>query len=156
MSIRKFGRPLLMCLALIVVAACGALPAFEPVTKQTRSVRPASDPARTVAVRDGMVWYANAMRDSGMRFPPGAYTLEAEDSDYWYFRSAAPLEFRKFSHGQPTEQQMSPGGLMLGKQSLQIVPAAAYIDGDGQTKVMVWKLGGDFLAMQGHQWRKSW
>jgi len=121
------------------------------------TVKSASDPARAVAIPEGMVWYENATRDSGMRFPPGNYTLEADDEDYWYFRSAAPLEFRKFSHGQVTEQHLSPGGLMLAKRSLQPVPAAAaYVDGDGQTKLMVWKLGGDFLAMQGHQWRKSW
>jgi hypothetical protein len=103
-----------------------------------------------------MVWYENAMRSSGMRFPPGNYTLEAVDKDYWYFKAPAPLEFRKFSHGQITEQHSRPGGLMLAKQSRRLVPAAAYVDGDGQTKLMVWKLGGDFLAMQGHQRRKSW
>ena len=83
------------------------------------------------------------------------YSLEAEDADYWYFRSSAPLEFRRFEHGRPTEEHSNPGGLMLGKRSLRMVPAGAYIEGDGTSKIMVWKLGGDFLAMEGRQWRKS-
>ncbi len=44
---------------------------------------------------------------------------------------------------------------MLSKRSFRMVPAEAYIDGDGTSKIMVWKLGGDFLAMEGKQWRKS-
>ena len=83
------------------------------------------------------------------------YSLEAEDADYWYFRSSAPLEFRRFEHGRPTEEHSNPGGLMLGKRALRMVPAGAYIEGDGTSKIMVWKLGGDFLAMEGKQWRKS-
>jgi hypothetical protein len=144
------------CLSVVGLVACGALPAFEPKTNETRTVQAASDPAKVVTVSDGMVWYAGPSRESGIRFPAGNYMLEAEDGDYWYFASVAPLEFRQFSHGRPTEQNTSAGGLMLGKHSLRLVPAAGYIDGDGPSKVMVWKLGGDFLAMEGHQWHKSW
>ena len=138
------------------LVACGALPAFDAKTNEARTVQAASDPAKVLTVSDGMVWYAGPSRESGIRFPAGSYTLAAEDGDYWYFASVAPLEFRQFSHGRPIAQHMSSGGLMLGKHSLRLVPAAGYIDGDGSSKVMVWKLGGDFLAMEGHQWRKSW
>jgi hypothetical protein len=44
---------------------------------------------------------------------------------------------------------------MLGKRSLRLVPAAGYIDDEGSTKILVWKLGGDFMSMEGKQWRKS-
>jgi len=106
-------------------------------------------------VPEGMVWYAGPSRSTGIRFPSGLYPLEAEDADYWYFRSPEPLEFRSFENGRPTAEHSDPGGMMLGKRSLRTVPAGAYIEGEGASKIMVWKLGGDFLAMEGRQWRKS-
>lgn len=139
----------------IALTACGALPPLDATSSQTRIVRPASDPSKSVTVPEGMVWYATPSRSSGLRFPPGTYTLEAEDDDYWYFRSPTPLEFRAFANGKPSEEHINPGGLMLGKRSIRLVPAGGYIDGDGSAKTMVWKLGGDFLAMEGKQWRKT-
>lgn len=115
----------------------------------------ASDPSKNVTVPEGMVWYAGPSRSTGIRLAPGLYSLEAEDADYWYFRSSAPLEFRSFENGRPTAEHSNSGGLMLSKRSLRMVPAGAYIDGDGTSKIMVGKLGGDFLAMEGKQWRKS-
>jgi hypothetical protein len=91
----------------------------------------------------------------GLRFPPGVYALEADDDDYWYFRSPASLEFRTFENGKPIEENTKPGGIMLGKRSMRLIPAGEYVDGDGSAKTMVWKLGGDFLAMERRQWRKS-
>ena len=45
---------------------------------------------------------------------------------------------------------------MLGKKTLKLVPAAGYIDGErGSEKMMIWKLGRDFLRREGKDWRKS-
>lgn len=137
------------------LTSCGTLPSMEPTASEIRMVRPASDPSKTLVVTDGMVWYATASRSSGLRFPPGTYVLEAEDDDYWYFRSSLPLEFRSFADGRPTEEHTRFGGLMLGKRLIRLIPAAGYVDDDDASKTMVFKLGGDFLAMEGRQWRKS-
>lgn len=139
----------------ILLNACGALPPLDPGVHESKPVSTASDPSRNVTVPEGMVWYAGPSRSTGIRLPPGLYSLEAEDADYWYFRSSAPLEFRSFENGRFTEEHSNFGGLMLGKRPLRMVPAGAYIEGDGTSKIMVWKLGGDFLAMEGRQWRKS-
>ena len=139
----------------ILLSACGTLPPLDPEAHESKTVSIASDTSKNITVPEGMVWYAGPSRSMGIRLPPGLYSLEAEDADYWYFRSSAPLEFRSFENGIPTEEHSSPGGLMLGKRSLRMVPAGAYIEGEGTSKIMVWKLGGDFLAMEGKQWRKS-
>jgi hypothetical protein len=139
----------------ILLSACGTLPPLDPGAHASKTVSTASDPSKNVTVPEGMVWYGSPSRSTGIRFPPGLYSLESEDTDYWYFRSPAPLEFRSFENGRPTEEHSNPGGLMLGKRTLRVVPAGAYIDGEGASKIMVWKLGGDFLAMEGKQWRKS-
>jgi hypothetical protein len=58
--------------------------------------------------------------------------------------------------GQDTsEEYTKTGGLMLAKRAIRLVPGAGYVDADGSSKKMVWKLGGDFLALEGRQWRKS-
>jgi hypothetical protein len=130
--------------------------AWDPITNEPRVVRPVTDSVKTVTVRDGMDWYASFLKSSGIRFPAGTYTLEAEDDDYWYFRSPSPLEFRTFDHGNPTADHTNTGGLMLGKRVVRLVPAGGYIYGDSTNKILVWKLGGDFLKMEGKEWRKSY
>jgi hypothetical protein len=151
---RRLGPPFAILFGMLLTA-CGTLPPLDPAVHELKAVSSASDPSKNVTVPEGMVWYAGPSRSTGIRLPPGSYTLEAEDADYWYFRSPAPLEFRSFENGRSTEEHSNPGGLMLGKRPLRVVPAAAYIEGEGASKIMVWKLGGDFLAMEGRQWRKS-
>jgi len=153
-NMRQVGAHLLAVGCGIALTGCGTLPPPDSTVSETRMTRPASDPSKTLTVPEGMVWYATASRSSGLRFPPGTYALEAEDDDYWYFRSPSPLEFRSFANGKPNEEHTALGGLMLGKRSLRSVPAAGYVDA-GLSKTMIWKLGGDFLAMEGRQWRKS-
>jgi hypothetical protein len=101
-----------------------------------------------------MVWYDASPVTHGLRFPPGIYTLEAEDSDYLYLRSPVPLEFRVFNDGKVVDSRDIPGGLMIGKH-FSVVPAAGYIDGEGTSKVMVWKLGQSFLRLEGTNWTKT-
>ncbi len=44
---------------------------------------------------------------------------------------------------------------MIAKAALNIVPAGGYVEGDGATKIMVWKLGGNFIRMQGREWTRT-
>jgi hypothetical protein len=133
---------------------CGTIK-LNPVTNETRTVKALTNPTKTVYVPNGMVWANSMPQTHGLRFPPGTYILEAEDSDYWYLRSGSPLEFRIFNNGQIVDARNIPGGLMIGKTWLKMVPAGGYIDGDGSTKVMIWKLGSDFLNREGSDWTKT-
>jgi hypothetical protein len=47
------------------------------------------------------------------------------------------------------------GGIALGKYSTRSVPAAVYIDGEGTAKVLIWKLGREFMSGEGRDWRRS-
>ena len=144
---------LLALATMMLLAGCGAVQ-LNPITNESRAVRVAADGAKTVTVPEGMVWYDSPQRGHGLRFPPGRYTLEAEDNDYWYFRSPAPLEFRDFQNGQPTNTRNVRGGLMLAKH-FSMLPGAGYIEGEGTTKSMVWKLGGELLQQEGRSWSKN-
>jgi hypothetical protein len=130
--------------------------ALNPVTSESRSVRAAADEKKTITVPEGMVWYDAARATRGLRFPPGTYALEAEDDEYWYFRAPSPLEFRVFSGREVKDGRFIPGGIMLGKRTIKLVPAAGYIDGERKDeKTMVWKLGRDFQRREKKDWRKS-
>ena len=136
-----------------LVSGCGTIQ-LDPAWLEDRTVQPAADAKKTFTVKEGMVFYDAAPATRGLRFPPGTYTLEAEDPDYFYLRSSTPLEFRTFKGGQPADGRSIPGGIMLAKH-FTIVPAAGYIDGEGSKKMAVWKLGRDFLAIEGKYWTKS-
>jgi hypothetical protein len=103
-----------------------------------------------------MVFSDGMAATRAIRFPPGTYVLEAEDSQYWYMRSSTPLEFRIFRDGKAVDGRSIPGGIMIGKARISMVPAGGYIDGqNASAKVMVWKLGGEFVRREGRNWKKS-
>jgi len=102
-----------------------------------------------------MVFYDGQAKTRGIRFPPGIYSLEAEDDAYWYFRSTMPLELRVFRDGKVVDSHAGEGGLMLRKAPIAATAGGAYLDNDGTSKLMVWKLGGEFLQQQGRYWSRS-
>ena len=145
--------PIYLILSAVILSGCIAQ--LDPAWLEVRSVKPATDASKTVAVTEGMVFYDSIAPTRGIRFPAGVYSLEAEDADYLYFRSTAPLEFHVFKGGQLTDARNIPGGIMLAKH-FSLVPGAAYIDGEKSGERMaVWKLGGEFLRIEGKFWTKN-
>lgn len=143
---------LLFFITLVLLTGCGAVQ-LNSITREARTAQNVTDATKFVTVPEGMVWYDSPQRAHALRFPPGHYTLEAEDADYWYLRSPAPLEFRDFAGGQTTDTRNVPGGLMLAKR-FSMLPGAGYIKENGQ-RIMVWKLGGDFLQLEGKAWKRN-
>jgi len=149
-------RQLLMGIgvALACLAACGGLE-LNPSINEPRSVRLEQDPAKKLTVVQEMVWDDKSHATRELRFPAGTYALEAEDADYWYMRSPAPINLREFKKGVQTGSHNIRGGIALGKYTTRSVPAAGYIDGQESTRILIWKLGKDFLSREGKDWRKS-
>jgi len=136
------------------LSACGGLQ-VNPLVNERRDVHPEQDRSKTLTVMHDMVWYDKSPPAHGLRFPAGVYALEAEDENYWYMRSSTPLELREFRKGGRADSRDLAGGIMIGKYLFRAVPAAGYIDGDGSTRIMIWKLGGEFLSLDGKDWKKS-
>jgi len=137
------------------IAAPARVLALNPLTNEERPVRVMADASRNVSVIGGMVWYDTDPATHGIRYPAGVYVLEAEDADYLYFRSPAPLELRVFKSGKMIDGREIPGGLMLSKHTLSLIPGAGYIDDTDSKKLMIWKLGGNFLRLKGKSWKAS-
>lgn len=140
--------------ALACLAACGGLE-LNPLVNEPRAVRFEQDPSKTLTVVHEMVWDDKSHPTREIGFPVGTYALEAEDADYWYMRAPAPLSVREFKKGVQTESRNLRGGIAIGKYTTRSVPAAGYIDGQESSRILIWKLGKDFLSRDGKDWRKS-
>jgi hypothetical protein len=148
------GIPVLVVASFALFTSSRAF-ALNPLTQEERTVHVVSDAARTVTVPEGMVWYDDSPPTHGIRFPPGIYVLEAEDADYWFLRSPSPLEFRIFKDGKAVDGHSIPGGLMVSKHPSSLLPGAGYIDDSSSKKMMIWKLGAEFIRLRGRYWKPS-
>lgn len=154
------SRTVLACAAaclLCSLSGCGLLPGGDPVMSEKRPVTPVAVRDKQVVFKESMVWYDRPFGATrGIMFPEGVYKLEAEDSEYYYFAAPKAIEYRVFSNGKAVDGRFIPGGLCLGKAFLKMIPAAAYMTMDDKNKVMTWKLGGDFIRMEGSKWTKNY
>ena len=145
----------LVVLGFMICIGCSAVQ-FNPVTNESRAVTATSDQNKTIQFKESMVWYDKATNPTkGILFPDGMYTLEAEDTDYLYFRAPRQFDYRFFTNGEETDRKLINGGLYLSKTFLTAVPAGAYISIDDTNKTLTWKLGGDFLLMEGEKWERN-
>jgi hypothetical protein len=149
--LRQLVLLLAVCAAL---GACGGLE-LNPIVNENRTVRFELDPSKTVTVTRDLVWEDQSPATEELRLPAGIYALEGEDGDYWYMRSSVALELREFKKGGKIESRNLRGGLAVGKYSFRAVPGAVYIDGEGTSRVIIWKLGKNFLSREGTDWHKS-
>jgi hypothetical protein len=149
-------RPLIIVLAASIacLSGCAGLE-LNPLINEPRHVHFELDSSKSLTVIHEMVWDDKSHATHELRFPPGIYSLEAEDEDYWYMRSRAPLTLIEFRKGGQAESRSLRGGIALGKYITRAVPAAGYIDGEEASRVLIWKLGKDFLGREGTDWRKS-
>ena len=140
--------------AVACLSACGGLE-LNPSVNEPRSVHLEQDPSKTLTIVQEMVFGDKSHATREIRFPAGTYALEAEDADYWYMRSPVPLNLRGFNKGVQIESRNIRGGIAIGKYTTRSVPAAGYIDGQESSRILIWKLGKDFLSREGKEWRKS-
>ena len=134
----------------------GCVIPLSPLTHEARVVSPLPSQTNAVVFKEPMVWYDQALFPTrGIRFPEGTYRIESEDSEYRYFRAPSQIEYRVLQDGKVTDARFMPGGLFLSKRAFDLVPAGAYLFVDEYTNVLTWKLGGDFMGMEGGRWSKN-
>ena len=141
-------------LVLVCLSACGGLE-LNPLVNEPRGVHLEQDSSKTLTVVHDLVWQDKSHATEEIRLHAGIYMLEGEDGEYWYMRSSVALELHEFKNGGKVESSNLHGGLALGKYSFRPVPGAVYIDGEGTSRVIIWKLGKNFLSGEGKDWRKS-
>ena len=151
------GRGLRACATLILsmsLPACAGLE-LNPLTNEHRVIRAEQDRARTLVVTRELVLDDKRHPAHELHLPGGTYALEGEDEDYWYLRSGSALIMLDFHRGGQSDRHSLRGGIALGKYVTRSVPAAVYIDGEGTDKILIWKLGKDFMGGEGRDWHRS-
>jgi hypothetical protein len=156
MFIDRDRRVGMACTALILMAqqGCGGLE-LNPLVSERRLPRAELDHSKSLSISHELVLDDKRRPAHELRLPAGIYALEGEDEEYWYFRAASPLQMVDFRRGIQTDRHTLHGGVALGKYPTRSVPAGVYIDGEGAAKLLIWKLGGDFMRGEGRDWRKS-
>jgi hypothetical protein len=146
---------LIMALAFSFVAGCGT--AFDPgVAREPRVTQPSFDAEKTVTVLKEMAWYSPSAPKKGIWFTPGTYVLEAEDAEFWFFRSPKPIKTGVVGDRGELSARRVPGGIMISKRfPSAYIAGGGYIEDRAGTKVMVWELTNDFRSMEGMFWTKS-
>jgi hypothetical protein len=149
-------RQRLLSFAVLILSlpGCGGLE-LNPLTNEHRVIRAEQDGTKTLRLTHLMALDDKKHPAHELRLPPGVYAFEGEDEEYWYLRASNPLAMVDFHRGGQTDTHALRGGIALGKYVTRSVPAAVYIDGEGTAKVLIWKLGKDFLGGEGGDWRKS-
>ncbi len=151
---------LLLLLFVVSLPGCGGLE-LNPLINEHRTVRPEIDRTKSMTVSHDLVLDDKRHPSHELHLSAGLYALEGEDEEYWFLRSPVPLKMRDFhgngaGHGNgPGDEHSLRGGIALGKYSMRSVPAAVYIDGEATGKVMIWKLGKDFMDGERRDWTKS-
>jgi len=146
---------MLLTASMACASGCAGIQ-LNPLVNERRSVHVDQDQSKSIIVMHEMVWYDASPPAHALRFPVGIYALEAQDDEYWYMRSSALLGLEAFRKGGRVDDRSIAGGIMIGKYSFRAVPAGGYIDGDGSAKILIWKLGSDFMNREGKDWKKSY
>ncbi len=134
-----------------LIMALGIVPAAAQMQAQERVAREVSDPNRTLVIREAMI-YSDFAKTHAVRFTPATYVLEAEDDDYVYYRAPDQIEYRVFKNGAVVDGRFMPGGIYFNKALISLVPAGAYLTVDGTHKMLMWKLGVEFMRLEGDKW----
>ncbi|RYD65737.1 MAG: hypothetical protein EOP83_06750 [Verrucomicrobiaceae bacterium] len=152
----KSPLPLHIAVATIslLLASCGLLPpSGSPNRAELRTVTPVHGDSRKLICHQSMVLMSQGdltRNGKGLRLPAGIYLIEAQDSEYDYYRAPAKVEYRVVSNGK-VDQRFIPGGIALPKRTFGT--GAVYItDGPANQRMLTRALGGEFLGQEGKTW----
>ena len=143
---------LTLCIGCLLLTACVSL---SPLTDKEKMVKSVANNGSYVSVFRGMVFYDSRPPTRGLRYPEGKYVLEAEDEDYFYYKSPNPLELRMLKNGESYDQRNFSGGLMVSKSDFSLAPGGGYLDISEGKKLQFWKHGKELLRLEGKEWERK-
>ena len=146
---------LLLLVPFVLLLGCETIPEPSPMVAEERTVRTVEEGSLTVTIYQELKFYDDEEPARGIHLPPGEYVLEAEDSDYYYFKAPERIRFRMMLRTIVVDEQVLPGGLMLSKEARRNDPAGIYMHGNETVRVLVWKLDQRFMNREGEDWSRS-
>ncbi len=154
--LKKYSFIFCSIIILFFLSGCGVvLPPLNPVISEDRSVAPSLNLENSIVLKDSMVWYNKMPPTRGIKFPSGIYQLEAEDHEYYYFKAPHKIDYKVFKDGREVDGNLLSGGIYLSKKHINIQPAGAYFSKSEKYKILTWKLGSEFMSMEGSKWKRN-
>ena len=142
-------------LSLFATAGCGGM-RFDGRDDTPTTITLTPSQTKMLTVIEPMIWCTDAAATLCARLPKGTYAMAGEDRTFRFFRAPEPMDFR--GKKGPDSQRFILGGIALNK-TFSMLPAEIYIDPNGERtseKVLVLKLGSDFLTQEGVRWTKNY
>ena len=120
--------------------------------QEERAPAPATS-HRSLVMSEPLDWFAS---ESGNRYdiwlPQGAYHVEAEDSDYLYYKAPGAVSQRemKFFSGQDTST--CDGGIFISRNAGSRYSSGAYIEYKDGKKMLLFYFDFRFTGQEGKRW----
>lgn len=131
---------------------------LPPAQFEDHVVTAAQGTTGTLTFNEPEVWLdSDGVRPAtkGIRLPSGTHELEAEDTDYLYYRAPERFEWRLLENDQVKKAGFEQGGIYVSKSLIALVPAGIYMSLDEKKKTLIWKLGSDFMRLGGSKWTRT-
>ena len=149
MSARIF---LLLSLALILTGCADMTDPGSKCIHEERTVSPAST-HRSLVMSEPLDWCASAGKALyDIWLPQGTYHVEAEDSDYWYFRAPEKVSLGKSAFFSNQGSSTSDGGIFISKSDSSKYSSGAYIDNKSGKKLLLFHFDLRFTVQEGKRW----
>jgi hypothetical protein len=140
-------------LLVLIVTGCAnmALPGTDRIWEE-RTVSPTTSP-RSLAMSEPLDWFSS---ENGERYdiwlPSGAYHVEAEDSDYWFFKAPENVSLGKTKFFSDQESRTYAGGIFISRSTSSKYSSGAYIDYKDGKKLLLFYFDSRFTGQEGRRW----
>jgi len=109
---------------------------------------------RSLVMSEPLDWFAS---ESGDRYdiwlPQGAYHVQAEDSDYLYYKAPERVSLGKTKFFSAQDSRTYDGGVFISKSASSKYSSGAYIDYEGGKKLLLFFFDFRFTGQEGRRWQ---
>jgi hypothetical protein len=114
---------------------------------------PSATAHRSLVMSEPLDWFAS---ESGDRYdiwlPQGTYHVEAEDSDYLYYKAPNEVSLGKKKFFSAQDSRTYDGGIFISKNASSKYSSGAYIDYEGGKKLLLFYFDFRFTQQEGKRW----
>src|SRR5208282_2754771 len=129
--------PFIFLLALVLTGCADMILPQSNRIWEERTAPPATA-HRSLVMSEPLDWFAS---ESGDRYeiwlPQGSYQVEAEDSDYLYYKAPGKVSLGKTKFFSAQDSRTYEGGIFISKSTSSKYSSGAYIDYEGGKKLLL-------------------
>jgi hypothetical protein len=142
----------ILLLALVLVGCADMILPQSNRIYEERTTSPATSD-RQLILSAPLDWFASENGDRYDIFlPQGAYLVEAEDSDYLYYKAMARVTLGKKKLFSAQDNMPQGGGIFFSKSASSKYSSGAYVDYEDGKKLLIFFFDFRFTTQEGKRW----